>query len=189
MLSKKAAHMVRYLKGHRFHENCLYQRSLLNHLLRTYSKLKQWGNTDDVALVGLCHSIYEDCEGYPQRGLKIKCREQVRNITNDKSEYLAYLFSLCEYNQSITALFKYGRNYVIRGDNHKKVYLSKADSIVLLEVSAANMVEQIEYLFRRLTPYELKKYLNPYASANKYLSARAVNNINYLLIDKIKELQ
>lgn len=181
MLSKKATQVASILLEHNFHKNKLYDRSLLAHLVKTYLLLKKWQSSDEVALVGLCHSIYEKCEGYPESGLPISYRKTIASILSSNIEKLAYLFSQGEYNQSIVKNCNASKPHIILNSTNEKFYLTRNEMNILVEVSAANMAEQIIYLKDRVTDKQKISLLQPYKYCQKYLSEMANDCIEQLL--------
>lgn len=184
MISRKASYIINLLKDYKFQHNKLYDRSLLGHLVSTYRLLKHWQNNDNIALIGLCHSIYEQCEGYPNKGLPIACRNEVAKIITHDIERLAYCFSLAEYDHSIINNCNQCNLFVQDSRSNDVYFINKSELAVLMEVSAANMVEQIKYLKHLITTQELEVFLTPYLKAKSLLSNYAIQSIDSLLKSK-----
>jgi hypothetical protein len=67
-------------------------RSLLDHLLDTYSLLRRWRQPDWLAHAGLIHSVY-GTERYRQQLVALSRRSELSDLAGARAERLAYLFS------------------------------------------------------------------------------------------------
>ena len=64
-------------------------KSFYEHLIGTYRYLMKTGESHEVCMAGLYHSIYDTC--YYQANLQVT-RDQVKELIGESSENLAYLF-------------------------------------------------------------------------------------------------
>jgi len=70
---------------------------LLGHFEATAELLRQWGNSPDVCLAGLCHAVY-GTEGFPQSILDVSERGVLQDVIGPAAEGLVYFYGSSERN-------------------------------------------------------------------------------------------
>lgn len=118
-------------------------RSLYVHLSGTYTLLRDWGNPPDVCFAGLFHSIYGTAR-FRTRTLPINKRRKLRNIIGTGAETLAYLF--CVTDRPAGLISQWGKTDIVVVDRYllDLVVLNRQELLWLLEIEAANLIDQNE---------------------------------------------
>ena len=121
-----------------------YGRSLLQHLDGTYKLLNQWGNSEEVCVAGLFHSVY-GTERLDSSKLESIDRSELEKVIGKYSELLVFLFSMANrtllLTQNILPPFQ-----IVRHDTSEAITVAPDTLSALLEIGAANLVEQMPYL-------------------------------------------
>jgi hypothetical protein len=171
---------VAFLEAHGFSKNQLYKRSLLDHLISTYSLSKNLRCNDNICTVGLFHSIYGEINEYALKGFEISQRREIANLIGYENEQLVYLFWLGEYNGSLKGNIKKTSDYfIVDGTNNKIIPVSLNTVKNLLIVSAINLIEQVIYALNNslATKMELLTYIEPYTKAEFLLPANIYKKV------------
>lgn len=121
-------------------------RSLLDHLLGTYSIMRRWGQPPWLQHAALIHSVY-GTDSYGTRLLASKQRGVLAAIAGDRAERLAYLFCVTPRRPLLAGTHRWARDmptrslgdgpHTARGDRPTR---DELDALVLLHV--ANLAEQ-----------------------------------------------
>lgn len=122
-----------------------YGRDLLDHLTGTYRLLRQWRNPEETCVAGLLHSVYvTDRFGTASR-LQPISRSSLKKVIGMRSEELVFLYSIVD-RVSLLASSVLPPHQIIRRDSGESLTISAGTLSVLLEIGAANLVEQLPYL-------------------------------------------
>ncbi|MDJ0838406.1 MAG: hypothetical protein QNK37_17950 [Acidobacteriota bacterium] len=145
---------LEFLKTANTDENPHSERSLTEHLIGCYNLLKEWGNTEDICLAGLFHSIY-GTESYPLTTISAERRLEVKQVIGEKAENLVNLFCRSERSSFFTTIED--PSPLIRdSDKDELVPITKEELKGLIELEVANVVEFIPH--RNDIPAKLKNY-------------------------------
>ena len=130
-----------YLARHGAKETTHSGRTLFDHLKGTYDVLRDWNNPEHVCLAGLFHSIY-GTNIFNHQSVDFKERPTVKALIGPQAEYLAYLFCVSDRPK----VFLDAQNMFMRHlwDRHacQTVTVSKQIRDELVEIEAANLLEQ-----------------------------------------------
>jgi hypothetical protein len=153
---------------------------LFTHVCKTHDLLEDWGNPPSVCLAGLFHSIYGTWH-VSHRALPFSERATVRALIGEEAEALAYIFCVAERPKDFLECLD-RRDVVIR-DHHTGTMMSLSRETLdrLLEIEAANIIEQDERLYpvldqclrARLTPAAIRA-IEAYLAEGRRLRASAV---------------
>lgn len=136
-------------------------KTLLDHLIGTYTYLKTSCQSEALCLAGLFHSVY-GTSNFKVQTIGFDEREKVRELIGEEAEYLAWLFckldrpkAFIEYiesNSSLQTLPLYGGGYITLTQEQWDEFLPN-----LLTLEAANLLEQ-QMLWRNtwLVPHATK---------------------------------
>ena len=115
-------------------------RTLFNHLIRTYNILEKWDNTKEICLAGLFHSIY-GTRVYKISSIDFNKRKYIESIIGKRAEELVYLFCVTDRREYFDLIEK---NQIILKDivHNKEIHISKNDLDALIEIEFANTLEQ-----------------------------------------------
>jgi len=96
-----------------------YNKSLFQHLVNVYNKLRSWDCNEDICYAGLFHSIY----GNENVSLKTETdRQTIEKLIGKKAEYLVYLYNKDRYhNKDLKIIFlanKLDQDYIRIIDNY-----------------------------------------------------------------------
>ncbi|OJW52176.1 MAG: hypothetical protein BGO67_10235 [Alphaproteobacteria bacterium 41-28] len=127
-LKKCSAQEIKHSKG----------RSLLDHLIGTYTLLASWHLPKYVCRAGLFHSIYGN-EFFTLSLLNIAKRSLLIDLIGKKAELLVYHFNICDRAKTIQNINKF--NFIVLSNNQEYA-VSKKHLIDLLYLIFANEVEQ-----------------------------------------------
>ena len=87
--------VISFLKSCRAHQIAHVNGYLLAHLEGTFNLLNVWGNTAELCLAGLCHTVY-GTDGFEARFLDISQRRELSNLIGPKAERLVYFYASCD---------------------------------------------------------------------------------------------
>lgn len=147
------------------------RRTLLEHLRGTHDLLRAWGNDPEVCLAGGFHSIYGTYV-YDARAAGLHERPRVRRAIGERAERLVYLFCVTDrdlfYDQLHSeppALHDLAREEAVAIDG-----ATLAD---LIELEAANIVEQLPRRSAKKATRAARWYGDAFARSEDYLSPGA----------------
>jgi hypothetical protein len=118
--------------------------SLLTHLQGTHRLLKAWGNSEDVCLAGLFHSVYGTIHFRPTLVASSE-RSRVRRVIGTQAERLVYWFSVANRPDAFLSAYNNhdGHSAMVETNNPNRVLsLNPRELTSLLEIEAANLAEQ-----------------------------------------------
>ncbi|NII26982.1 hypothetical protein HB364_17965 [Pseudoflavitalea sp. X16] len=118
-------------------------RSLNDHLMGTYNILKSWGCREYVCIAGLFHSIYGTKKFKPAL-VNPENRFDIVKRIGPRAELLTFFFSLITIEVLKNASVKKRRTTLIC--DSMEIELSNLLYTQLIEISAANFLEQIPHL-------------------------------------------
>lgn len=146
-------HHLEFLRSqlHTHNINHVGTRPLFDHLKGTRDLLKIWGNPAWVVRAGLYHSIY-GTRIFRHQSFPIEKREVIRDLIGERAEMLAYSFCVCgrpdellkiaetDAFQADTSNFEFYSitDYIL----NESMVVDKATVLELLEIEAANLVDQ-----------------------------------------------
>ncbi len=113
------------------------ERSLLEHLSATFTLLTAWGATKELALAGLCHSVYSTSE-FGDARLDPQNRDQVRDVIGTEAERLAFLF--CAMDRA-AFLDDPGGNKIKNRFDGKDVAIETGETKAMCEILFANELD------------------------------------------------
>jgi hypothetical protein len=116
-------------------------RSFYAHLKGTHDLLRDWDNPEPVCVAGLFHSIYGTWH-FCHKAFPIENRSTLANLIGKEAEFLAYVF--CVTERPKVFLDNVGRSKISIHDHYanEPIHLSRTDLNKLLEIEAANLIEQ-----------------------------------------------
>lgn len=139
MIDPSHLHLLQELSAD---ENAHSGRTLLDHLRGTYDLLVAWGNTDDVCVGGLFHSIY-GTEYYTLQSASLDRRAEVAAIIGERAEQLAYLFCATSRPEFFDQAGAAEPVLTHRADQ-TPIPVTPATIDALIEIEVANLVEQLD---------------------------------------------
>jgi hypothetical protein len=103
--------------------------------------LRDWGNPEPICVAGLFHSIYGTWH-FRHKAFPIKNRSELAKLIGKEAEFLAYVFCVTERPKVFLA--NAGGSQISIHDYYanRPIQLSPADLSKLLEIEAANLIEQ-----------------------------------------------
>ncbi|MBF4519552.1 hypothetical protein IRZ71_24710 [Flavobacterium sp. ANB] len=119
-------------------------RNLLTHLKGTYTVLSDWGNPQEICLAGLFHSIY-GTSSFKKKSINLDKRVMVQDIIGVDSEELVYLF--CVTNRKFLQQIDNENMELYNRITDENVKISNEILKSLIEIEAANLIEQFPHLF------------------------------------------
>ena len=127
-------------------------RDFYTHLKGTHDLLRAWKNPEPVCLAGLFHSIYGTSH-FRHAAFPIVKRDVIRDLIGEEAEFLAYVFCVAQRPEAFLA--QAGSPETAIRDHHAGalIRLQSATLNQLLEIEAANLLEQggnIAGVLRRL---------------------------------------
>ena len=146
-------------------------RKLYDHLIGTYEILKYWGNNEPVCYAGLFHSIY-GTKYYKVNTLYHSDRKKLEKIIGVEAEYLAYLFCVID-RDSFFEFSNFQSYYTIRSISNNNVVINHKDFTNLIEISFANLIEQLPHLKEFHTPNVLRNIFQKWKPLLIYASENA----------------
>ena len=116
-------------------------RDFYTHLKGTYDLLRAWANPEPICLGGLFHSIYGTWH-FRHKAFPIENRQAIRSLIGDEAEFLAYVFCVTKRPRAFIAHI--GATNIVLLDHHtnKPLSLTSSELNNLLEIEAANLIEQ-----------------------------------------------
>ena len=153
-------------------------KTYLAHAIGVYRDLKAWGCSEELARVGLFHSIYgtEIFQGFT---LPVERRDEIRALIGVRAEFLAYV-NCAMHRASFDAQVlerqaPYGIGDRLTGDT---IELNREDFDDLVRIHLCDWLEQVarwgewdyrrdsfQHMARRLGGVALKSYQRVYADA------------------------
>ena len=138
-------------------------RTFLEHCLAVGNILAGWDCRDDVCLAGVCHSIY-GTETSRVSALGLDRRDQLRAITGDAAEELAYLNCAIDRRSLDLAMLSDPPSLRLRDRlTRSLVELPRATFDDLLRVHLADWIEQVPHsgigAYRRDTQTRIAAWL------------------------------
>lgn len=120
------------------------KKTYLAHAIGVYKDLKEWGFNEELARVGVFHSVYgtELFQGFT---LSLDYREQVQSLIGERAERLAYFNCAMQRDHFDTQIGKeHGPYTLIDRFTNTEVSISDEDYHDLCVVHLCDWVEQIE---------------------------------------------
>jgi len=116
-------------------------RSFFGHLKGVHDLLRDWGNPEFICLAGLFHSVYGTWH-FQHKAFPIAKRNVVADLIGKEAEFLVYVFCVTERPKVFLAHI--GRPEISIHDHYANtpLHLSRSDLDNLLEIEAANLIEQ-----------------------------------------------
>jgi hypothetical protein len=147
-------------------------RDFYTHLKGTHDLLQVWQNPEPVCIAGLFHSIYGTWH-FRHKAFPITSRHVIRDLIGEEAEFLAYVFCVTERPKDFLA--NAGSAEIAIQDHHAGdlIRLSHSQLSKLLEIEAANLIEQrgnIRITLQRL--FTTRISLAAKASITNYLANR-----------------
>ena len=115
-------------------------RTLYDHLRGTHDLLRDWGNPRHVCLGGLFHGFYGSATLRQQRNLEQ--RPTVRALIGKDAETLVYLFCVIDRPKVMLDAQAYFTRHLFDHNCHHMVSVPKKLRDDLVEIEAANLLEQ-----------------------------------------------
>ena len=116
-------------------------RDFYTHLSGTYDLLKAWGNPQSLCLAGLFHSIYGTWH-FRHKAFPIERRDIIRGLIGEEAEFLAYVFCVTERPKELLAQVRSSKIMMTDHCVKEPLQLSRIQLNRLLEIEAANLIEQ-----------------------------------------------
>jgi hypothetical protein len=149
---------------------------LLQHFRGTHDLLEQWGNSETVCHAGLLHGIYGTWH-VSHVTVPLERRDTVRALIGEAAEALVYIFAVAERPKDFIESLDRGRIEIRDHHAGETMLLSRETLDQLLEIEAANIIEQREPADAVLSQC-LRARLTPGAigAIEAYLGGRRVVN-------------
>jgi hypothetical protein len=125
----------------RTHEVRHSGRDFYTHLKGTHDLLRAWSNPDPICLAGLFHSIYGTWH-FRHKAFPIENRDVIRGLIGAEAEFLAYLFCVTERPKAFLVHARSPQTAIRDHYTGHLIRLSPAALNKLLEIEAANLLEQ-----------------------------------------------
>jgi hypothetical protein len=156
----------------RTHEMRHSGRDFYTHLKGTHDLLLAWQNPQPVCIAGLFHSIYGTWH-FRRSAFPIASRHVIRDLIGEEAEFLAYVFCVTERPKDFLANAASAEITIQDHYANNPMRLSHSQLNKLLEIEAANLIEQggnIRVLLQRL----FATAISPAAKADisSYLASR-----------------
>lgn len=146
--------------------------TLLRHLRGTHDLLEEWGNHEDVCLAGLFHSIYGTYT-FESQSADLTMRDRVRDTIGERAEWLVYLFCVtdrrCFYEHIGEQRF-----HLDDIVHHRKLEADRDTLVGLIEIEAANVVEQVPRRSVKKARRAAEFYGEAFEQSRDYLSEGAL---------------
>lgn len=133
-------------------------RTLFAHLKGVYDLLAEWGNDQTVCLAGLFHSIY-GTRSFQITTVPLNHREMVREVIGAEAEELAYLFCICDRKTFYPDHPTTKPDEIHDVVNDLQVTVSEKQLTQLIEVEAANTIDQMDVFIERLPADEVAEIM------------------------------
>jgi len=119
------------------------ERTYLAHAIGVHNDLKRWGGDDDLCKAGLFHSIY-GTELFQRFTLPLDRRSEVRELTGERAEWLAYLNCAMDRTEFDKTVFQTAGPYYLRDRfTGEDVELSDEDFNELVRLHLCDWLEQV----------------------------------------------
>ena len=154
-------------------------RTLSNHLIRTYDILEKWDNTKEICLAGLFHSIY-GTRVYKISSIDFSKRKYIESIIGKRAEELVYLFCVTDRREDGNLIEK---NQIILKDiiHNKEIHISKNDLYALIEIEFANILEQSVHL--NIDEKWILNFKDKFNKTKNYISIKSYKALEKFLIN------
>jgi hypothetical protein len=116
-------------------------RSFYTHLKGTHDLLQSWQNPHAICIAGLFHSIYGTWH-FRHRVFPLDRRDVIRDLIGDEAEFLAYVFCVTKRPAEFLANAHAPDIVVKDWTTNSIIRLSRTELNNLLEIEAANLIEQ-----------------------------------------------
>jgi hypothetical protein len=154
-------------------------RMLTDHLIGTSQLLAKWGNPKEVIAVGAFHSIY-GTEEFKNQAISLDRRSEIAQLIGDEAEHLVYLFSVANRRAFYEVTDGEAPFVKVPREGDRKIPISKAQYKALLELEAANIVDQA--LHHTGVPESVVSFwFEAFRSKRHYLSEGAVTETDDIL--------
>jgi hypothetical protein len=117
-------------------------KTFLAHAIGVYNDLKEWGCDEELARVGIFHSIYgtELFQGFT---LSLNRRDDVRKLTGHRTEYLSYLNCAMDRTHFDVQVKGKGPNTILDRFSGVEIEVSNDDFKDLCTVHLCDWLEQV----------------------------------------------
>jgi hypothetical protein len=131
---------------------------LLTHLVGVHDLLESWGETEEVCLAGLAHSLY-GTEHFQRASIGFLEREDLVELLGERAERLVFLF--CEMNrgQWLSEIRSGLDKRIVSRRTGEELEASEEDTRALLAISLANDLDQRSRLPRTFPWLHRRDYL------------------------------
>ncbi|OEF09618.1 hypothetical protein A1QK_05870 [Vibrio genomosp. F10 str. 9ZD137] len=154
-----------------FYNSSLYGRPLRAHLKQSYLLCKKLGCSDMECIVALYHSFYGELFGYESSGHPYADRATLQLLIGPKIEELVYLYNIIQAKQGL---------YDVVSEDKKshlfwfesligKVGITSNQRKILVNVSATETLEQVNYLVNVTKQYSIEKVAPHIEKLGQYL--------------------
>ncbi|MBC8351052.1 MAG: hypothetical protein H8E66_03645 [Planctomycetes bacterium] len=118
-------------------------KTYLAHAIGVYNDLKEWGCHEDVARVGIFHSVYgtELFQGFT---LPLDRRDEVRALVGERTEWLSYLNCAMDRTHFDAQIKESGPNTILDRFTGTELDVSDQDFDDLCTVHMCDWLEQVE---------------------------------------------
>jgi hypothetical protein len=116
-------------------------RDFYTHLQGTHDLLQKWGNREAICAAGLFHSIY-GTQIFRHSAWPIARRDTIGDLIGPEAELLAYIFCVTERPKVFLANIGATRIAMLDHHTNETLVLSGPQLRDLLEIEAANLLEQ-----------------------------------------------
>lgn len=118
-------------------------KTYLAHAISVYNDLKKWGADEELARVGIFHSIYgtEIFQGFT---LPLDRRDEVRELAGERVEYLSYLNCAMTRAPFDAQVGQPGPHTILDRFTGEEVSVSKEDWNDLCTMHLCDWLEQVE---------------------------------------------
>jgi len=134
---------IKFLQAHGADSQGHSDETLLDHLQGTAQLLTDWGQPLTVCDAGLFHSVY-GTESYTTASIPESLRPQVRALIGADAERRAWLFGMLSQRQFVADLSRTTDHRIQHRQTEEWVPISAAEQQDLLEMIAANALEQLD---------------------------------------------
>ena len=120
------------------------EKTYLAHAISVYNDLKKWGCEEELARVGVLHSIY-GTELFQRFTLPLERRDEVRELIGDRAELIAYLNCAMDRTHFDAEILKTGGPYqILDRFTSREIDVSDEDFRDLCVVHLCDWLEQVE---------------------------------------------
>jgi hypothetical protein len=115
-------------------------RDFYTHLEGTHNLLQAWGNPEAICVAGLFHSIY-GTRHFRYSAFPVTDRDVIRGLIGVEAEFLAYVFCVSDRREFLAGI---AAQDIMVTDHYRNsvIPLSRSELTNLLEIEAANLIEQ-----------------------------------------------